>query len=116
MHAVFKDFAFEACHSLPHLPLGHKCREMHGHSYRVRVYAAGPVNPTTGFVVDYAELSTAWQPLYRQLDHRCVDEIIRPSTSENIAKFVFDWMKQCIPQVCKVVVNETATAGCEYSE
>lgn len=43
MRTVFKDFTFEACHSMPHLPRGHKCKRMHGHSYKVRVYATGPI-------------------------------------------------------------------------
>lgn len=119
MHTVFKDFTFEASHSLPHLPVGHKCRNMHGHSYKVRVYATGPLHPTTRFVVDYADLSAAWEPIYHHLDHQCINYRLfenQESTSENLAEYIFRRMKASIPQVCKVVVNETATAGCEFSE
>jgi 6-pyruvoyltetrahydropterin/6-carboxytetrahydropterin synthase len=116
MHTVFKDFTFEACHSLPHLPKGHKCKRMHGHSYKVRVYATGPINSKTGFVVDYARLSQAWKPLYDAIDHGCLDDLMQPSTSENLAQWIFVRMKKKVKQVCRVVVNETATAGCEYSE
>jgi 6-pyruvoyltetrahydropterin/6-carboxytetrahydropterin synthase len=30
-----KDFRFEAAHTLPSLPEDHKCRRMHGHSFKV---------------------------------------------------------------------------------
>ena len=116
MHTIFKDFTFEACHSLHHLPATHKCHAMHGHSYTVRVFASGQLNHETGFVVDYAELSWAWQPLFSMLDHKCVNDIVTPSTSENLSQWIYEQMKAAVPQVCKVVVHETATAGCEYVE
>ena len=52
---IFKIFGFEAAHYLPNVPAGHKCRRMHGHSFRVEVYVAGPVDPATGWVMDFAE-------------------------------------------------------------
>ena len=43
-HTVSKRFSFEAAHSLPHLPAGHKCRNLHGHSYVVEVLITGPLD------------------------------------------------------------------------
>lgn len=34
---LFKDFTFEAAHHLPHVPEGHKCGRLHGHSFMVRL-------------------------------------------------------------------------------
>ena len=67
---VGKEFRFEAAHSLPHLPEGHKCKRQHGHSYRFRVDISGPVDGR-GFVIDYAEIHAAIFPLVEEkLDHR----------------------------------------------
>ena len=30
---IFKTFTFDSAHSLPHVPDGHKCKNIHGHTY-----------------------------------------------------------------------------------
>ena len=49
---IFKEFSFEAAHRLPHVPEGHKCARLHGHSFRVAVHVRGPLDPTLGWVMD----------------------------------------------------------------
>ena len=60
---LVKEFSFEAAHRLPHAPEGHKCRRLHGHSFRVSVCVRGPVDPDTGWFMDYADIAAAVKPL-----------------------------------------------------
>jgi 6-pyruvoyltetrahydropterin/6-carboxytetrahydropterin synthase len=62
-----KEFLFEASHILPKHP--GKCSRLHGHSWVLRVYVKGPINPDTGFVQDFADISAAVKPLIDDLDH-----------------------------------------------
>lgn len=76
-----KEFKFEASHILTHHT--GKCRNLHGHSWVLKVYVDGTVNPKTGFVMDYGEIKAAVQPLIDQLDHHHLgawDEIETPNT------------------------------------
>ena len=53
MHVrLIKSFGFEAAHWLPTFPRGHKCRRMHGHSFRVDVVIEGEVEPEQGYLID----------------------------------------------------------------
>lgn len=52
---ISKTFRFEASHILPNHP--GKCSQLHGHSWVLTVGVSGLVNPDTGFVVDYGDLS-----------------------------------------------------------
>ncbi|MEK6232303.1 MAG: 6-carboxytetrahydropterin synthase, partial [Luteolibacter sp.] len=45
-----KDFRFEAAHTLPTLPADHKCRQMHGHSFKVEISIEGTVDERIGWV------------------------------------------------------------------
>src|ERR1700760_4672448 len=70
-----KDFTFEAAQTLPCAPEGHKCRQMHGHSFKVEISVEGEVDPKTGWFYDHAEISKAMRPLLVDLDHGYLNEI-----------------------------------------
>jgi 6-pyruvoyltetrahydropterin/6-carboxytetrahydropterin synthase len=111
-----KSFQFEAAHLLPNLPESHKCRRLHGHSFRVEICVEGPCDPKSGWVMDYAEITAAFQPMFQRLDHRYLNEIegLENPTSENIALFIWKGLKPALPQLSEVVVAETCTARCVY--
>jgi 6-pyruvoyltetrahydropterin/6-carboxytetrahydropterin synthase len=115
---IFKVFSFEAAHYLPNLPESHKCRRMHGHSFRVKVYVAGVVDEQFGWVMDFADLKESFRPLEQQLDHRLLNDIegLENPTSENIARWIWRHLKPVLPGLSKLVVRETCTAGCVYRE
>src|SRR6201986_3032282 len=55
-----KAFQFEAAHLLPHLPKSHKCRRLHGHSFKVEIVVAGECDEQNGWLMDYADISAAF--------------------------------------------------------
>jgi len=113
---IFKIFTIEAAHRLPNLPEGHKCRRLHGHSFRVEIHVRGPITEQEGWVMDFADLKTIFNPLYDQLDHHYLNEIpgLENPTSENLARWIWQRLKPALPALSRVVVRETCTAGCEY--
>jgi 6-pyruvoyltetrahydropterin/6-carboxytetrahydropterin synthase len=117
MMEIWKEFTFEAAHRLPHVPAEHKCARLHGHSFRVRLTLRGPLDPTLGWVTDFAALSAAWRPLHERLDHRYLNEIegLENPTSEQLAKWIWRRLKPQLPLLSRIVVNETCTSGCEYA-
>ena len=114
---LFRVFQIEAAHYLPNVPEGHKCRRMHGHSFRIEVHVSGPVGAKTGWVMDFADLKKAFQPLFDQLDHHCLNDIegLENPTSENLARWIWDRLLPGLSGLSKVVVQETCNAGCIYS-
>ena len=114
---IFKDFSIESAHRLPHVPEGHKCARLHGHSFRIRVYVAGPLDARLGWVTDFAEIKSACQPLEEALDHRYLNEIpgLDNPTSENLARWIWHRLKPQLPGLSRVRIMETCTSGCEYT-
>ena len=111
-----KTFQFEAAHLLPKLPETHKCRRLHGHSFKVDIVVAGPCDPELGWLIDYADMNAAFRPLWQQLDHHYLNEIpgLENPTSERIAAWIWERLKPTLPQLIEVVVAETCTARCAY--
>lgn len=114
---VFRVFQVEAAHWLPNVPAEHKCRRLHGHSFRIEVHVSGDVGADSGWVIDFADLRRAFQPLFDQLDHRCLNDIdgLENPTSENLARWVWQRLEGDLDGLRKVVVQETCNAGCVYS-
>ena len=114
---VFREFRFEAAHWLPLVPEDHKCRRLHGHSFRVDVHVSGPVDPATGWLVDFGELELAFEPLYEALDHRCLNEVegLENPTSENLCEWLWQRLVPKLPGLSRVVVRETCDSGCSYT-
>lgn len=116
MITVGVEFRFEAAHSLPHLPEGHKCRNIHGHSYRFRVEIQGPVDER-GFVIGYEEIEEAVNPIVRTLDHQNLNELFsEATTAENLASWLFDQVKTRLGRCARVVFYETPTTVVVYEE
>lgn len=113
---IFKEFVFEAAHRLPHVPEGHKCGRLHGHSFRIAIYIEGPVDKGTGWIMDFSEIKEVFSPLYDLLDHNYLNEIpgLENPTSEVLAMWVWKELKPLLPDLSAIRIHETCTSGCIY--
>ena len=111
-----KTFQFEAAHLLPRLPKSHKCRRLHGHSFKVEIVVGGECDPKLGWLMDYADISQAFKPIWQRLDHFYLNDIrgLENPTSEHIAVWIWKKLKPGLPLLTEVVVAETCTAKCVY--
>jgi 6-pyruvoyltetrahydropterin/6-carboxytetrahydropterin synthase len=111
-----KSFQFEAAHLLPKLPVDHKCRRLHGHSFQVEIAVDGPCDAQLGWVMDYADMKAAFKPIWEKLDHYYLNEVpgLENPTSENVAIWIWKQLKPKLPLLTEVVVAETCTARCVY--
>jgi 6-pyruvoyltetrahydropterin/6-carboxytetrahydropterin synthase len=114
---LIHEFRFEAAHKLPRVPEGHKCARLHGHSFKVEVAVAGPVDPKTGWLIDFGVLHDLWAPIHDRLDHRYLNEVpgLENPTSEVLARWIWDALAPALPALAQVTLFETCEARCEYA-
>lgn len=113
---IYKVFKFDAAHQLPCVPEGHKCAKLHGHSFRVEIHVRGDVDPKTGWVMDFAAISAAFEPILEQLDHKNLNNIdgLQNPTSENLCRWIWLGLKPLLPQLSRIIVQESPESGCIY--
>jgi 6-pyruvoyltetrahydropterin/6-carboxytetrahydropterin synthase len=126
---IAKEFRWEMGHRLL-CHLG-KCKNLHGHSYRMQVEISSEIL-TNGMVVDYYDLKKTVEPFVEELDHSFMinknDEILLnkieelktkhkvvdfETTAENICFYFIDKIKLNLPthiQMLRVTIFETSTS------
>ncbi|MBX5479157.1 MAG: 6-carboxytetrahydropterin synthase QueD [Pyrinomonas methylaliphatogenes] len=100
-----------------------KCENLHGHNYKVEIYARGRKLNEIGLLVDFAELKAAADEVIERLDHRNLNEIppfdreLNPS-AENLARYILEQIAARISdervQIYKVRCFETPTSVATY--
>jgi 6-pyruvoyltetrahydropterin/6-carboxytetrahydropterin synthase len=120
---IFVEDTFDSAHWLPNVPTDHKCHNLHGHTYRIRIEVEGDIGRETGWVVDYAEIKALWEPIKATLDHHCLNEIrgLENSTCELLAYWI--WTR-FLPEteverpwvIRRLEIRETANSGVVMGE
>lgn len=119
-YSLRKMFRFEAAHRLPNHD--GKCARLHGHSWVGWVIVEGEKlvreGAKAGMLVDYGDISAAVKGMVEgHLDHHYLNESIpgMPNpTSENVAKWCFDYLDRRLPMLSAVEIEETCTSSCTY--
>jgi 6-pyruvoyltetrahydropterin/6-carboxytetrahydropterin synthase len=119
---ICKEFTFEAAHRLEYHE--GKCKNLHGHSYKVSIFYSGPIqdvsadNPESGMVIDFSHISDVWSKFKEQYDHKYLNDYISYPTAENICMTLVLYFKVALKHesavLSRVRVYETATSYVEW--
>ncbi|MBJ13261.1 MAG: 6-carboxytetrahydropterin synthase QueD [Candidatus Marinimicrobia bacterium] len=113
---VYKTFTIEAARSLPKLPNGHPCQSVHGHSFKITITVEGKIDKNTGFVMDFADIDSAFRPIYERIDHTYLNEIngLENPSSENLCRWIWKQLDLSLNGLKQIEVKETESTGCIY--
>jgi 6-pyruvoyltetrahydropterin/6-carboxytetrahydropterin synthase len=113
---IYKEFAFDSAHFLPFVPDGHKCKNMHGHTYRLRVFIEGEPDARLGWLMDFKELKDIVCTVTDQLDHKLINDVrgLENPTAENITIWIWKQIRPLLPLLSRIELYETPTTGVIY--
>lgn len=100
-----------------------KCENLHGHNYKIEIFARGRELDNIGLLVDFVELKQAADDIVFYLDHKNINELppfdeeLNPS-AENLARFILENIAARVGddrvQIYKVRCYETPTSVATY--
>ena len=116
---VYREFYFEAAHALvdPDHADGGKYRNLHGHSFRVRVTLRGPRLPEEQWVMDFGKLGARLAHLRDKLDHSFLNDLedLGKPTLENLCVYIWRDLSSTLPALAEVgVFRDSCFEGCVY--
>lgn len=115
---IYKEFTFDAAHFLANVPEGHKCKQLHGHTYFLKVYVAGEPELPEQWVMDYSDLKAIVKPVIDQLDHKFLNDVqgLENPTAEVVTRWIWQKIKPTLPKLKRIELKETPTSGVIYEE
>jgi 6-pyruvoyltetrahydropterin/6-carboxytetrahydropterin synthase len=113
---IYKQFTFDSAHFLPAVPEGHKCGNMHGHTYMLTIFIEGQPKENSGWIIDYGDLKKQIKPVIEQLDHHLLNDIqgLENPTSENLSIWLWHKIKPLVPKLKRIELKETPSSGVIY--
>jgi 6-pyruvoyltetrahydropterin/6-carboxytetrahydropterin synthase len=100
-----------------------KCENLHGHNYKIEIYARGRELNNIGLLVDFVELKEAADDLVTYLDHKNLNELEpfvteQNPSAENLARFILERLAVRLDddrvKIYKVRCFETPTSVATY--
>jgi 6-pyruvoyltetrahydropterin/6-carboxytetrahydropterin synthase len=111
---ISRSYHIEAAHRLPNVAPGHKCARLHGHSFEITLHVRGELVPKLGWILDFAEIDRAFEPLFAQLDHNYLNDVpgLDNPTSELLARWVLERVRLPAGRLHAVSIAETCSSRC----
>jgi 6-pyruvoyltetrahydropterin/6-carboxytetrahydropterin synthase len=100
-----------------------KCENLHGHNYKIEIFAKGAELNNIGLLIDFVDLKKAADDVVKYFDHRNINELppfdeeLNPS-AENLARFILEYLNREVSdervKIYKVRCYETPTSVATY--
>jgi len=116
MWELSKSFQFEAAHRLSGTSLGVVSEEIHGHSFRAEIAVRGTPDRDRGMIVDLGALEQQIALVRATLDHKYLNDVeaLGTPTLENLARFIFDRVRNCGSVSRVTVFRDSRGEACTY--
>lgn len=108
---VTKEFVFDAAHYLPNYE--GKCERLHGHTWKLHVTVAAPVDARDGLAFDFVKLKNlTMERVVNRLDHQVVNDVVSNPSAELIALWIWHQLRDLPLYEVKVWETPTSFASC----
>ncbi len=102
---------FAAAHQLK--MVAEKCENLHGHNWKIEICVRGKKLNKAGVLIDFGELKSYVSKIMDALDHKFLNELdpfddSTPPSSENVAKYIADQLRELLGATGLTVSSVTA--------
>jgi 6-pyruvoyltetrahydropterin/6-carboxytetrahydropterin synthase len=109
----WKELTLDSALRLKRAPDGSALRRIHGHTYTLRLHLAAPLDEVMGWTIDFGDVKTIFNPIFRALDHQPLHEIadLDDCDTASIADWILGKARGQLPQLDRVDLYETRGCG-----
>ena len=115
---IYRTYTIHSARYIPTLPDSHPCSKMHGHTFKITIELDGPINESTGFVIDFYDLDIIVnRKIIKCLDHKVLNDIdaLKNPSSEHLAIWIWKHLISSLPILSQITISEEHGTGIKYS-
>jgi 6-pyruvoyltetrahydropterin/6-carboxytetrahydropterin synthase len=107
---------FESARRLPKTPPDHPCHNVYGLAFYLDIHVEGRLDPSTGWVFDFAEIDRAMKPLRDVIDHHYLNDVegLENPTSEVLVTWIWDRLKPKLAGLVALSLRENDVSRVVY--
>lgn len=112
-YRIWKELSLDSSLRLRRAPEGDPRRRIHGHTYNLRLHLCAPLDAVRGWTVDFGDVKTLFDPMFRDLDHQPLHELpgVEDNDPESLAKWIRDRALPVLPALDRIDLYETRGSG-----
>jgi 6-pyruvoyltetrahydropterin/6-carboxytetrahydropterin synthase len=112
-YRIWKEQRFESALRLKQAPEGDRRRQLHGHSYLLRLHLTAELDPVMCWTVDYGDVKELFKPVYKALDHHLLDELegLEDSDPASILRWIRVQAAVKLPQLDRIDLYQSPGCG-----
>jgi len=112
-YRIWKEQRFESALRLKQAPEGDRRRQLHGHSYLLRLHLTAELDPVLCWTVDYGDVKELFKPVYQALDHHLLDELdgLEDSDPASILHWIRSQAADKLPQLDRIDLYQSPGCG-----
>ncbi len=110
---IWKDLGFDSAIRLAQAPPDDPRRQVHGHSYRLRLHLTAALDTVLGWTIDFGDVKEIFAPVFVRLDHHPLHELpeVASTGALGVARWARDQAAAVLPQLDRIELEETAGCG-----
>lgn len=112
-YRIWKELTLDSAIRLRHAPEGSPLSAIHGHTYTLRLHLSAPLDAVMGWTVDFGDVKTQFDPIFKAIDHRPLYEIadLPDGDAMSLAHWVLAKGRASLPELDRVDLYETRGCG-----
>lgn len=112
-YRIWKEMTFDSALQLKNAPAGDPRKQIHGHTYTLRLHLNAPIDKVMGWTIDFGDVKEVFDPIFKKLDHHPLYEMDRLEDCDVAS--LLRWIKaesiKDLPQLDRVDLYETRGCG-----
>ena len=112
-YRIWKELTLDSAVRLKYAPDASPLRGIHGHTYTLRLHLQAPIDAVLGWTVDFGDVKTLFDPIFKAIDHRPLYEIadLPDGDTASLAAWVLAKGRTVLPALDRVDMYETRGCG-----
>ncbi len=112
-YRIWKEMTLDSAVRLKNAPEGDRRRQIHGHTYTIRLHLSAPLDEVMGWAMDFGDVKELFHPVFKRLDHQPLHDLSGADDADpaSLAKWTRREVGNTLPALDRIDLYQTPGCG-----